>query len=114
MQFPDFAKLFEDGREVESADFGRVVLRPRAAGELVLTTGRVVACDPAVSPETEPFAVALPAGAHPVTLSVAHFDDGDQRVAGAMVAAGPGPAASIAPATRWSPSSKCATLSETG
>jgi len=90
MKLPDFSKLFEDGREVASADFGRVVLRRHAAGELLLTTGHVVACDPAVAPETEPFAVALPPGRHPVSLGVAHFDDGDQRVAGAVVVAGEG------------------------
>lgn len=90
MRLPDFSKLFEDGREVESSDFGRVVLRRHGAGDLLLTTGRVVACDPGVSPETEPFTVPLPPGSHPVWLGVAHFDDGDQRVAGAMIVAGRG------------------------
>lgn len=83
---PDFSKLFEDGRAVESADFGRVVLRRHAAGELRLTTGRVVACDPA-APEIEPFTAAFAPGSHPVVLSVARFEaDGDERVAGAMLA----------------------------
>ena len=89
MPLPDFTRLFEDGREVGS-DYGPVVLRRHAAGELVTPTGRVVACDPAAQPETGPYAVALPAGGHPVVLSVAHFEDGDQRVAGAMVIAGAG------------------------
>lgn len=91
MELPDFARLFEDGREVASADFGRVVLRPRGAGELVLTTGRVVACDPLTAPETEPFTVALAPGTYPVSLALAHFEDGDRRVAGALLAAGAGP-----------------------
>jgi hypothetical protein len=82
---PDFSKLFEDGRAVESADYGRVVLRRHAAGELRLPTGRVVACDPA-APETDPYTVGVAPGSHPVVLSVAHFEeDGDQRVAGAML-----------------------------
>ncbi|HYE15685.1 MAG TPA: DUF4241 domain-containing protein [Pyrinomonadaceae bacterium] len=95
MSPPDFSKLFEDGRVVESADFGRVTLKVHAAGELVLTTGRVAAFDPATSPETEAFAEALPPGRYPVVLSVAHFEDGDQRVAGAMLKVGEGAA------TKW-------------
>lgn len=84
MTLPDFSKLFDDGREIET-EIGRVVLRPRPAGELTLTSGRVVACDPLVYPETQPFTRAAPVGTFPVTLSVAHFEDGDRRVAGALL-----------------------------
>jgi hypothetical protein len=88
MRLPDFNKLFEDGRRVNSADFGPVTLRLHEAGHVVLTTGRVVACDPLVAPETEAYTVALPPGRHRLVLSVADFDDGDQRVAGAMLRVG--------------------------
>ena len=85
LMLPDFSKLFEDGRAVESADSGRVVLRRHAAGELALKTGRVVACDPA-APEVEPFTVGVAPGSYPVFLGDAHFEqDGDERVAGAML-----------------------------
>jgi len=90
MRLPDFNKLFEDGRRVESADFGPVTLRLHEVGRVVLTTGRVVACDPLVAPETEAYTVELTPGRHPLLLSVAHFDDGDQRVAGAMLRVGGG------------------------
>ena len=89
MRLPDFGKLFEDGRRAESV-YGPATLRLHDAGRLVQTTGRVVACDPLVAPDTEAYTVALPAGRHPLVLSVAHFEDGDQRVAGAMLSVGDG------------------------
>ena len=84
MATPDFSKLFEDGRVIKTAEW-EVTLRGLTVCELVLPTGRLVACDPFTSPDEEPFARELPAGSFPVVLSVAHFDDGDQRVAAAMV-----------------------------
>lgn len=93
MTLPDFSRLFAEGREIET-EIGRVVLRLRAAGELTVTSGRVVACDPLVLHETQPFTRAVPAGTFPVTLSVAHFEDGDRRVAGAMLRFREGEAAS--------------------
>ena len=93
MTLPDFSKLFEEGKEIDT-EIGRVALRPRAAGDLTVASGRVVACDPLTSPGAEPFTRAVPAGAFPVTLSVAHFEDGDRRVAGAMVRFGRGAPAS--------------------
>ena len=44
-----------------------------------------MACDPLVSPDVEPFDRRVPDGAFPVLLSVAHFEDDDRRVAGAML-----------------------------
>ena len=89
MRLPDFSKLFEDGREV-AGEWGRVVLRRREAGELVVTSGCVVACDPLTEPDAEPFLMGVANGRYPVSLSVAHFEDGDQRVAGALVSFAPG------------------------
>jgi hypothetical protein len=93
MTLPDFTKLFEEGKEIDT-EIGRVVLRVREAGRLALASGRVVACDPLSDPEAGPFARGLPAGTFPVTLSVAHFEDGDRRVAGALVRFGAGAPAS--------------------
>ena len=84
---PDLSRLFEEGREIATG-VGRVTLRLRDAGELLVTSGRVVACDPLTAPETEPFTRVVPPGPHRVTLSVAHFEDGDQRVAAAMLRLG--------------------------
>lgn len=109
MTLPDFSKLFEEGKEIDT-EIGRVVLRPRGAGGLTLTSGRVVACDPVASPDMEPFARGLPAGTFPVTLSVAHFEDGDRRVAAALVRFGAGAPASWELALR--PSESAAELGE--
>jgi hypothetical protein len=64
--------------------FAEVTLSHRAVGDLLLPTGRLVACDPVAYPETEPFSLALPRGRFPVLLSVASTSD-DQRVAFAMI-----------------------------
>lgn len=84
MKLPNFYRLFEEGRVV-TTEIGRVTLARRPAGELTLTSGRVVACDPAYFYDTQPFTREAPAGTFPVTLSVAHFEDGDRRVAGALL-----------------------------
>ncbi|HEY0171815.1 MAG TPA: DUF4241 domain-containing protein [Pyrinomonadaceae bacterium] len=84
MKLPDFSKLFDEGKEV-ATEIGRVSLRVKPAGDLTVTSGRVVACDPLVSPDVEPFDRRVPAGTFPVILSVAHFEDEDRRVAAAML-----------------------------
>jgi hypothetical protein len=84
MASPDFSKLFEDGKVIKTAQW-EVTLRARPLCELVVPTGEIVACDPFTSPDAEAFSRAVPAGSYPVVLSVAHFDDGDQRVAAAML-----------------------------
>ena len=48
--------------------------------DLRLTTGRLVACDPFVSLDAEPFSIELPRGIFPLILSIAHIAT-DQRVA---------------------------------
>lgn len=84
MATPDFSKLFEDGKVIKTAQW-EVTLRARPLCELVVATGEIVACDPFTSPDAAAFARQVPAGSYPVVLSVAHFDDGDQRVAAAMI-----------------------------
>ncbi|HEV2863531.1 MAG TPA: DUF4241 domain-containing protein [Pyrinomonadaceae bacterium] len=98
-QLAYFAGLFSEGTEVDT-EIGRVVLKTRPAGTLTVTSGRVVACDPLTSPETEPFTRPVPAGSFPVTLSVAHFEDGDRRVAGALLRFAGREAATWEPALR--------------
>ncbi len=66
------------------------MLRARPVCELAVPTGEIVACDPFASPDAEAFARKVPAGSYPVVLSVAHFDDGDERVAAAMIKFGEG------------------------
>lgn len=51
-----------------------------------------MACDPFTSPDAEAFTVALAPGSYPLTLSIAQYEDDDQRVAGAMLQVMPRPA----------------------
>jgi hypothetical protein len=77
---PDYLELaLDDGRRLQD-----MTLTHRSAGDLHLTSGRLIACDPFVFPEMEPFAIRLPLGSFPVILSIAEFSD-DQRVAFATV-----------------------------
>jgi hypothetical protein len=55
---------------------GRVGLEQKAVGDLVLSSGRIVACDPLVFPEQQPFALIVSPGRYPVTLAVARIDNG--------------------------------------
>jgi hypothetical protein len=48
-----------------------MVLTPYHAGKLVLTSGKLVACDPLVFPGTDPFAANFIPGCYPIILSLA-------------------------------------------
>jgi hypothetical protein len=63
---------------------GTETLRHHPVGNLALSTGQLVACDPFVNPDAEPFDMALPCGSFPVILSVAEIHS-DQRVAFASI-----------------------------
>jgi hypothetical protein len=80
------SQAFQDGLKIEDADFGEIALRHYPLGELMLPTGKVVACDPFVFPETPPFTLDLPPGSYPVIACVADFtSNGDHRVAYAIL-----------------------------
>ena len=61
-----------------------MALSQHRIGDLLLPTGKLVACDPVAYPETEPFSLPMPKGRFPVILSVATIQD-DQRVAFAVI-----------------------------
>jgi len=73
------AKAMQDGCRVKE-----ITLTHRYIGDLLLPTGRLVACDPFVFPEMEPFSFSLPRGTFPIILSIAHIVT-DQRVAFAII-----------------------------
>jgi hypothetical protein len=81
---PDYLDAFCDGRRVATFA-GEVMLKCIDVGPLVLATGRIIACDPLVSPETVAFRTRVPPGTYPVVLSVARYANGDERVARAQV-----------------------------
>jgi hypothetical protein len=68
----------------------------RHVGDVALTSGNIVACDPLVFfHEAAPFTVSVPAGNYPVRLGVAKFSNGDERIAFAQVQF------SLAEASNW-------------
>lgn len=69
-----------------STSVGDITFTTHSVGELILTSGRLVACDPLAFPDTEPFARFLIPGSYPVSLIIAHYPkNNDQRVAYAII-----------------------------
>jgi hypothetical protein len=72
----DFTKAFQEGRTLQLTtknSLGPVKISVVRCGELVLPTGRIVACDPFIRDDTEElaFRTRVPPGKYPVLLSVA-------------------------------------------
>ena len=85
MEHTDFARAFHDGLELE-LDSGQVTMHCHHIADLVAPSGSIVACDPLVVPEQDPFTTQIPPGRYPVILSVVHFhNNDDERVACAML-----------------------------
>ncbi len=77
---PEYLKAaLQDGYSVRNI---KLVHRPVA--DLSLPTGRLVACDPFVCPDAEPFSLSLPRGRFSVVLIIAEIATG-QRVAFALI-----------------------------
>jgi hypothetical protein len=75
----DFTKAFQTGFQLQYRDsFDEpydVTFSTRTIGELVLTSGKLVACDPLSKPEKKGYCcVNLMPGSYPVTLSIADFE----------------------------------------
>lgn len=61
---------------------GQATLRWHRAGNLVVTSGSIVACDPTcIEDDPQPFAARIAPGLYPVVLSIARFPNGNERVA---------------------------------
>jgi len=82
----DVMRAFQAGLATMDQSGKALSIAVEHAGDLTLTTGYVVACDPfSLDDRPSAFTEQVPAGRHPVLLSVAHYDDGDQRVACALL-----------------------------
>ena len=80
MKNPDFSKAFQTGQILNTLS-GIMVLKPYQAGELRLTSGRLVACDPlAFLLGTVPFANNFNPGLYPVILSVAYNENNKETM----------------------------------
>lgn len=54
MNYPNLSKVIYQGQKLISP-LGEMILTPHFAGELILTSGKLIACDPLVFPGTDPF-----------------------------------------------------------
>lgn len=95
-----FTQAFQDGYHFETTiehHFEQVTFSVHSLGELVLTSGKLVACDPLSYPNSQLcFNQQVPAGRYPVKLSLATFHHRqEQRVAYALLVLGD------QPAVRW-------------
>jgi hypothetical protein len=89
----DFARAFTPGTMFRDSKGNEYPIRLLDAGDLVLPTGRIVACDPgylrrAGLDECQPYTRVVPPGRYPVTVCLRtryYADRPDERVAAAMI-----------------------------
>lgn len=88
-----FDKAFADGLSFTYEE-DRVTMRQRQVGTLVLTTGRIVACDPGwvEIDDSKPLVRSVPPGSYPVILSIADFGEGLMNACARVQFAPGGPA----------------------
>jgi len=84
MDYPSLFTAFQEARDLIQGD-EISALEYYNLGNLVITSGKILACDPYYCAEAEPFITDLvPPGEYPVIVSVAHIKN-DQRVALAAI-----------------------------
>ena len=82
MQFRAFRE-FEDGEMIDGVGYDIIVHR-RSIGDLVLPSGKLIACDPLLTLDSEPFDIDLEPGRYPVHLIIPEMRD-ERLVAYAVV-----------------------------
>ncbi|WP_169056856.1 DUF4241 domain-containing protein [Bacillus pumilus] len=75
--------LCETGETTRSSEGYR--LFSKQLGNIEITSGRIVACDPFVSEGYHPFSMKVHTGKYPILLMVKRLESGDERVAYAMI-----------------------------
>lgn len=79
-------QALKDDFLIEYGPVGTITLHQHQLGELVVSTGQIVACDPFAYPDTKPFDVTLSPGRYPVIASVASLPrENDTRIAYALL-----------------------------
>lgn len=76
---------FEDGEIIEGVGYDIIVHR-RSIGDLVLPSGRLIACDPVQALDSEPFDFELGPGRYPVHLIIPEMRD-EKLIAYAVISA---------------------------
>ncbi len=64
---------------------GDLALEQRAIGRLSLPSGRLVVCDALADPQARALGLEIAPGEYPVQIAIARTDDGDERIACAML-----------------------------
>jgi hypothetical protein len=90
-----FETAFVDGTRAPGPD-GELTFTKKRIGSLKVSSGRIVAGDPLVLDDPEPFVIVFPIGAVPVELAVARIGN-DERIAFARLLF------SERPVVRWEP-----------
>lgn len=82
---PDFAAMFSDGARFTWRDGEEAVISLLSAGDLLLPTGRIVACDPyfgiEFDDELKAFTVAVAPGSYPVVVATVGWTQAGQPLA---------------------------------
>lgn len=73
MNFRAFRE-FEDGEIIDGVGYDIIVHR-RSIGDLVLPSGRLIACDPLMTLDSEPFDLELAPGSYPAHLIIPEMRD---------------------------------------
>ncbi|MDY6803874.1 MAG: DUF4241 domain-containing protein [Cyanobacteriota bacterium] len=76
MNVPNFLLAFNPGQEL-ILNSSKMTLNPHPIGELVLTSGNLIVCDPLYLYKMPPFSVQFSPGRYPVILSLG-WEDGEK------------------------------------
>ncbi len=82
---PEARARYLAGLFLQGAKLDEATLEVRTIGQLYVPSGRIVACDPLVFPDTKPFTTTVPTGRHAVEISIARRGNGDERIAAARL-----------------------------
>ncbi|MDP4087607.1 MAG: DUF4241 domain-containing protein [Bacillota bacterium] len=77
-----FETAYFEGTEVKVNDTVRLIFYPVDIGKINLETGKVVACDPAMTYQQEPFITQFPTGRFPVQLAIAKVNGNENELVG--------------------------------
>ncbi len=81
--FFNYFRDFEDGATISALGYD-IIIRRRSIGTLLLTSGKLVACDPLTSLDSESFFQRFAPGNYPVHMFIAELRD-EERAAYAMI-----------------------------
>lgn len=89
MSNPDFLAAFQTGYKFFSSD-EEIIFTSHDIGDLIITSGKLMAADALVRMAEQPFDIELKPGHYPISLSVARFlSRNTERVAYAMFSVSP-------------------------